>query len=387
MRVRQFLILVILFCGELKAAPERDWVNIDDWANQTLPGTEKIPLIDVADIENYSVWVTYAQDGGRFGDQITNYLKALWISWKYDTPLVFRPFEYSNELVLGDFHPTLLDDALLQEFSAKLEYFTVFELEKSEKVFQYLETMPDHQEPAKQRLLWNIGLLTPFIEEHFCEKLDDERFRELLQILIKPNEPLKLVSLPEDRKTIAIHMRSGVGYDWESNIRNMPTKFVPDTFYYGCLKQALMMFHDAPVFVHIFTDHPEPEVLEAKLLAEVESWRVEKDILINCRRVGNFHADNVLEDFFSMMEFDCIIHPDSSLSQSASIIAGPLLEMRPSHWGEYRTDEKGNPIYDKNGKVIVDPLVVQRLERGKAIERMWIAPIESSMLFNDTEVD
>lgn len=382
MSIRSFLIIVVLFCSELKAAPERDWVNMDEWANQKLPGTEEMHLIDVADIEKYAIWISYAQDGGRFGDQLTNYLKALWISWKYHTPLVFRPFEYSDQLVLGDFHSIFLDAELLKTFSAKLEYFTVFDLEKTERVFNYLNKKPDHEDQKRDRLLWNIGLLTPFIEEHFCEKMDDERFRELLQTLVKPKKTLQLVPLPKDRKTIAIHMRTGIGYDWEMNIRNMPTKFPPDPFYFNSLKQALFLFKDEPVYVHIFTDHPEPAVLEAKFIKELANCGMENDIVFNCRRVGNLHTENVLEDLFSMMEFDCLIHPDSSLSRLAAIIAAPLLEMKPSHWGEYRTDEKGDPIYDKEGKVIVDPLVIERVERGKAIAKMWVAPIESKMLFN-----
>lgn len=46
---------------------------MNSWGITEIPGTEGLPSIGVEEIENYSISVTYALDGGRFGDQITNY--------------------------------------------------------------------------------------------------------------------------------------------------------------------------------------------------------------------------------------------------------------------------------------------------------------------------
>src|SRR3990167_1085814 len=44
--------------------------------------------------------VTYDFSGGRFGDCIMCYLHAKWISFKYKIPIIFKPFKYSDKLVM-----------------------------------------------------------------------------------------------------------------------------------------------------------------------------------------------------------------------------------------------------------------------------------------------
>ena len=368
-----------LICVSLNAVIERDWMN--DWFTPELPGTQELPSIGVDEIENYSIAVTYALDGGRFGDQLTNYAKALWISWKYNLPLIYRPFDYSDQLVLSDVHRTTLNERVIKSFSAKFGYYSVLELEKAAKVFSCLGKETNRQNDKKPQLLWNIGLLTPFIEEHFCEKFDDAEFRSLLQKLVKPKGELALISPPTDRKSVAIHVRTGIGYDLEVNIRNMPTKFPPESFYLAGLKQAAIYFEEQPLYVYIFTDHPEPALIEDKILKALNIWGIKNDVLIECRRSGNTHTRNVLEDLFSMTQFDCVIHPDSSLSRFAALISAPILEIKPSHWAECRKSEDGSFVLDKQKNVIVDPLVIERVERGKEIRQMFLSPIESSVLF------
>ena len=40
--------------------------------------------------------------GGRLGDQLIAYMHAKWVSYLYDIPLLYKPFHYSNDLVLDD---------------------------------------------------------------------------------------------------------------------------------------------------------------------------------------------------------------------------------------------------------------------------------------------
>ena len=60
--------------------------------------------ISVDEIDEYAVSVTYRWMVEDFGDQLTGYLKALWISYKYNTPLIYRSFDYSDQLVFSDIH-------------------------------------------------------------------------------------------------------------------------------------------------------------------------------------------------------------------------------------------------------------------------------------------
>ncbi len=374
-------LFLVLVCHSLQAGEERDWVSLEGWINQELAYSHGMKSISVNEIDDYAVSVTYAMDGGRFGDQLTGYLKALWISYKYNTPFIYRPFDYSDQLALSDAHKNAFSEKKVKSFDAKLEYFSPFDLDKAERVFQYLDKMPDHNDSNKKQLVWNVGLLTPFIEEHFCEKMDDEGFRALMQGLVKAKTDLSLLTLPTDYKTIAIHVRTGVGFDWESNIQSMPTKFPPNTFYLGSLQQAVNYFKKDPVYIYIFTDHPQPELIRAEYLKEIECWNVDNEIVVDCRKEENHHTLNVLEDLFSMAQFDCIIHGDSSFSRAAAILSAPLLQFRPSHWAEIRQSSEGQPVLDKRGQVIVDPLMIEREARGKPILRMKVVPVPDSLLF------
>jgi hypothetical protein len=382
MKIAFINIFAFFACASLFAREERDWLGPEAWDNQELLYSHGMKTIQVDDVEDYDFTVTYALDGGRFGDQLLGYLKALWISYKYHIPFLFRPFDKSDQLALSDFHQIRFSEEKVCSFDAKLEYFfpTEMALDKSAKVFQYLGQKPDHQKGEKKKLIWNVGLLTPFIEEHFCEKLDDEGFRALMGQLIVPKKQFELLQFPAGYKTIAIHVRTGVGFDWEINIRNMPTKFPPDTFYLGSLKHAAAFFDKEPLYIYIFTDHPRPVSILENFRKEIESWHLENKIVLDCRKEGNHHTVNVLEDLFFMTRFDCIIHGDSSYSLTAALLSAPILEFRPSHWGELRKDRMGNPLLDKNSQHIVDPLIVVRRAKGKSISYKKIMPVEDSIL-------
>jgi len=81
------VLFFLLVCYSLQAGEERDWLSLEGWMNQELTHSHDIKSISVDEIDEYAVSVTSALDGGRFGDQLTGYLKVLWISYKYNIPL------------------------------------------------------------------------------------------------------------------------------------------------------------------------------------------------------------------------------------------------------------------------------------------------------------
>ena len=46
-------------------------------------------------------YVTYQLPYGRLGDKLITYVHAKWISYKYGLKLLYRPFEYSDKLMLS----------------------------------------------------------------------------------------------------------------------------------------------------------------------------------------------------------------------------------------------------------------------------------------------
>lgn len=61
------------------------------------------------------------------------------------------------------------------------------------------------------------------------------------------------------------------------------------------------------------------------------------------RKTENNHHSNILEDFFAMMQFDCLIRPESNFSIVASKIADFKVVINPI---EFKF-ENGNPIITK----------------------------------------
>lgn len=55
----------------------------------------------------------------------------------------------------------------------------------------------------------------------------------------------------------------------------------------------------------------------------------EKNIVFGCREIGNHWKANVLQDFFEMMRFDCLIRPESNFSIAASLMKDYKVLIKP----------------------------------------------------------
>ncbi|MDR3623557.1 MAG: hypothetical protein P4L16_00245 [Chlamydiales bacterium] len=315
--------------------------------------------------ENTSSFVTYSLDGGRFGDQLVNYMKALWVSYKYEIPLLYRPFIYSDQLELSEAHAPLMDNE-------NVENIRKIEIKDNLK---FLEENRDDGVPT----LYLISFRSHVLND---EDWENEVFRKKLTEVIRPKGNIEPIGLPSDRLTIAIHVRSQNNrFDTPLEIEQMPTKFPPHSFYLNGLKQIANHFEGHPLYVYIFTDDPQPQLIRDKYIRELKNWKIDNDVIIHCRESKNDHDINVLEDFFNMMQFDCVIHPDSMFSLSVCCVSGPIVEVTAPAWNYCRRDEQNHIIKDKEGNVIVDNLIYFRPEKGKPSSGTCFALIEQDMLF------
>jgi hypothetical protein len=107
-----------------------------------------------------------------------------------------------------------------------------------------------------------------------------------------------------------------------------PLKLPPVSFYKEQIKHLYEMFKGRPLYVHIFTDDENPQ----KLLKECEEFTQGLDITYGCRSDTNTHDTNVLEDFFEMTRFSCLIRPDSNFSIIVGKIGDFMIEISPVHF-------------------------------------------------------
>lgn len=288
--------------------------------------------------------VTYTL-GGRLGDNLLAYLHAKWISYRYNIPLLCKPFPYFDQLVAAE----------------KEQIYT----SSSEKKFRHVVELKKNGVPPFDRYSHTLYVITYFPESleehrlpeygenpnpggrqgcdwpHFTVQWDEKPFANIIKQLIAPRYPISLVVPPADCISVAIHVRKDSGgYDHpllqetpldkynpnqEYADLDFPLKCVPDSYYVEQIQRVLSMFKGQKLYFFMFTDDPNPHRIATKF----EHIFRDENITFHYRQTGNNHYSNVLEDLFSMPNFDCLIRPDSNLSIVASKLSNNKVLIMP----------------------------------------------------------
>ena len=239
--------------------------------------------------------VTYEFSGGRLGDNLITYLHAKWISYKYEIPLLYKPFDYSNEFYFD-------------EIESKYNITETLKYKRSVFLGREKNISANH--------LQSTLYIVPYFPESTCERLyfrdrhgdyfpyfqvdwKDKKFKALAREMLRPKKPIKLCECPKDKITIAVHVRTGGGFDAANFSFLQPIKCPPETFYLEQLTTICKLFPDEELYFHIFTDDQNP----AQIAKRFQSYLGEERAHFAYRRDDNFHDQNVLEDLFSMMQF------------------------------------------------------------------------------------
>ncbi len=290
--------------------------------------------------------VTYTFSGGRFGDNLVAYLHAKWISYKYRIPLLYKPFQYSDQLVMHDVEQKF-DDIRPDSFD---RYATL----RKDEVLNFradsgtLYTIPYFPECMQEYDL-------PNNYPYFDVDWDDEGFRTEIRSLIKSRTPLTTLELPKDRITVAVHIRKRtpefdgpVSFEQEPlppratyADHAAPFKFATDEYYQEQIKRISAFFGNQPMYVYLFTDSPNQVGLMQQYQQVINLPNIEFD----CRKTINNHHLNVLEDFFSLTKFDCLVRVDSNFSLTAAKLARYKVTTAPKHY--YIHPTRGHPVIDQ----------------------------------------
>ena len=248
--------------------------------------------------------VTYDFSGGRFGDNVLTYLHAKWLSYEYNIPLLYKPFSYSDALKL--------DQHELRYCDYKNQYGGEISLGRN------------YPRPIKSNAIY----VCPYFPEiewelkkdyYFTFNIDwkNKKFREMTREMIAPKDDLVLTWPPKDSLSVAIHMREGGGFDDEDHKIKHPLKTPPATFYSASLKKVLELFPGKELYCYVFTDAIDPQSWINKIISDLP---LDYPITFNFRSQDNRHDSNVLEDFFSLFNFDILIRAESNYSIVPSLI-------------------------------------------------------------------
>lgn len=277
-------------------------------------------------------YVTYEINSGRLGDRLVAYMHAKWLSYKYGLTLLYRPFEYSDKLMLSDIE---------KPFSQDLVFSRVIQPNQGEN--------PDYTN--KDNILFDIQYFPECKEEfswryRFEMDFQDAQFKELLRQAINPKIELKTIDLPNDCINLAVQVRKNsggyddplsyeviekLGYlpDGHYHDYELPLKFPSDDYYIEQIKRASEFFNHKKIYLFIFTDDPMPKRIIDKYQEALKDY---KNITFDYRKTENAHYLNVLEDLFSIIKFDAFIRSASNLGITASIIGNFKLVISPKHY-------------------------------------------------------
>jgi len=285
--------------------------------------------------------ITNELPGGRFGENVLSLYVAKWVACHYNLPFQFTPFEYSDQLMLHD---------LEEQIDATVPRIPTFLTEDSAAV-EILKHI---------NFVYQINYFT----NHFKEwdtptggqllKEEDPAFIADIRRIMQPRFPVRKLELPADAITVAVHVRKGGGFDslvlttGVSDFREMnlyadyrfPLKFPPDQFYIDQIQYIADMFRDRDIYVYLFTDDKNPAVIAATYAAALND---NPRITFGYRKADNAHDTNVVEDFFAMTQFDCLIRADSNLSKAVQLLHDFKIVIYPRKvtWDRIRVTEVG----------------------------------------------
>ncbi len=284
--------------------------------------------------------------GGRLGDKLMMYVKAKWVAHICNLPFYYKAFPHSDQFAMHDIdihysatiakqYPT---KQTLREINSPIKQSIISE-GNTLYIIHYYFHLPE----------WGAIQKGYDSQEIMCwpEVINDQLFRDKLRATIKPRNTIKLVDVPKNKISVALHVRRGGGFDHPLlsiqlyDIDNLnqcdivppavyadkywPLKFLPDQYYIDQLIRLSKMYDDAPMHVHLFTDHTDPEAILERYKQQVQK----ANITYSCRVKDNHHTQNLLVDIFSMVQFDCMIRNGSNYPQIAQLLGNHKIVIYP----------------------------------------------------------
>lgn len=273
-----------------------------------------ISLFFIPPININSSAVTYTLNGGRLGDSFISYLHAKWVSYRYNIPLLYKPFEHSDQFALHHLETVYTD-----------RYARKFRTIKHFKPGQKLSIHPE------KNILYCIDYFPESYYElhcmnnnffYFTVDWQDPEFKILLKKHLAITDK-KYFNTPIPAKTspselfVALHIRSPRNYHDTRNIwRFVPTKIPPLDFYRQALFTIAHHYSNYTIKVFLFTDDLYPYQL-CELLQEALT---EKDITHTAIMLVTNDVRNPLYDICAMTQCDILVRPESNLSFIATIV-------------------------------------------------------------------
>lgn len=280
-----------------------------------------LPFTLSAQEEDIDFAYTYDVPVNRFGDCLMTFLHAKWIADRQGKLLLYKPFAYSDKLSLSKayFHY-----GKVRKLYSKEEQLTQFDVTYHRPNCNTILSVPYFPESSYEKENGRTEQNESW--KYFNVDWNDKVFRKTVLDDLTPLVPLKKVIPPEHMISVALHMRKGGNFDSQVDKEGFVMKFLPDSYYIEQLKALHNILGKPLLYVYIFTDDHNPGMIHRKFKSHFSG----ENIVFHCRRDKNTEKINVLDDFFSLFEFDCLIHSHSNFSLIPSLLHDYLVQITPT---------------------------------------------------------
>lgn len=278
-----------------------------------------------------SYGISYGFSKGRFGDNLLTVAHSIYLAHCLDLPVIYRPFPFAENLKLGSdssFIHNFENKKLAIKLTHNSDYIKLFKsFCKNEMPFNSLVMLPYYAEDVEETPL--------FMQVDW----DDFDFLKILRRVITPLIPIPTYEILPEHTSVAMHIRTGVGYDSAHTSLAFPLKLPPRQYYIDALK-LLSNVLGLSLHVYIFTDDPHPDTI----LKEFQTRFQDYPFVFSIPRKASIKNLDVLEDFFSLGQFECLIRSTSNFSFMASKLFPFRAAISPAH---YERKENNLPIIDQ----------------------------------------
>ena len=269
--------------------------------------------------------LTYSFSGGRLGDNLLAYFHAKWAAYQTGLPFFYHPFPYSDAFSLSKRDRQLSSNSFHNQI-------TIQQLQEIEKTpSSTLFTVPYFPESFfeyQTRSLWMLHL------PYYSVDWKEPAFRAEVAACLKPTQTIPTFKFPQGCINVGVHIRRGGGLDTSLAHHLLPLKFPPDDYYIQQIRTIAAIFPDQKIYIHIFTDDLNPKEIARNYKRALHNPQLK----FGYRKKNNRPDANVLEDFFAMQKFDCLILCQSNYSLVASKVKDYTILITPIHavWMENR---------------------------------------------------
>ncbi len=267
--------------------------------------------------------ITWKPNNGRFGDNLLSYSRTKWLSRKHQIPLLYVPFPYSDQLLIHQQEMVYTPDCL-EQFA------------RTKQLLQDPDSVISSSNNTLYICRWKTDITIDWSDLDFVEEIKKN---------ITSLYDLEKIAIPDGFISIAVHVRNGGTFvaDTPEEKERCSLRFVPEQFYIDQIERLAKMFPRDKLYVFIFTDHPEPAEIARRFAATLNNDR----ITFGYRTENNSHKTNVLEDFFSMMDFHCLIRPGSHFTRFVQRLGNNKVVIYP------------NSVKEVEGKKVINSIKIK----------------------------